>query len=141
MKRFEKFNERNFEAYCKKSIDHAILKERQKKAAMSQMERPLSDLTESLFQALSVEDDITDHIKEECQIFQVQDMSFYISNQKLSRALMGLLPKDWEIVLLYFFGGLKDKEIALFVKKDRTTVFRRRKAAIEQLRTLLGDTT
>ena len=141
MIQYEEFNENKFEAYCKKCIDNAVLKERQRKAVMGKTELSFSDLTDSLLQTLLAEDDLSDHVEEEYQIFQVHGMSFYIYNQKLSWALSYLLPKDREIVLLYFFGGMKDKDIALLVKKSRATVSRRRRTAMEQLREFWEDAT
>ena len=140
MIQYEEFNENNFEAYCKKCIDHAVSKERQRKAAIGKTELSFSDLTDSLLQTLLAEDDLADNIEEECQIFQVHGMSFYIYNQKLGWALAHLLPKDREIVLLYFFGEMTDEDIALLVKKSRATVSRRRRAAMERLRTFMEGT-
>lgn len=53
MIQYEKFNESKFEAYCKKCIDNAVLKERQRKAVMGKTELSFSDLTDSLLQTLT----------------------------------------------------------------------------------------
>lgn len=141
MKRFEQFNEMIFESYCKKSIDNAILKERQKKATRNQVEQSLSTLTDTLLLAFSTEDNGVNHIEEEYQIFHVRNMSFHVCNQKLAWALFHLMPRDREIVLLYFFGELKDEKVASLVHMSRPSVSRRRKAALAQLRKLLEDST
>lgn len=141
MIQYEKYNENNFEAYCKKCINNAVLKERERKAALGKTELSFSDLTDSLLQTMFTEDDLTDRMEEEYQIFQVYGMRFYIYNQKLGCALAHLLPKDREIVLLYFFGEMTDEDVALLVKKSRATVSRRRKAAMERLRKLMEDST
>lgn len=141
MRQYEKFNENNFEAYCKKCIGNAVSKERQRKEARSKVELSFSDLTERLLQTLLAEDDLTDHIEAEYQVFQVHGMSFYIYNQKLGWALAHLHPKDREIVLLYFFAGMADKDVALLVKKGRSTVSRRRRDAMERLREFMEGAT
>lgn len=141
MKRFEQFNEMLFESYCKKSIDNAILKERQKKSARSQVEQPLSALTDALLFVLSAQDGGTSHVEEEYHVFHVRNMSFSVCNQKLACALFHLMPKDREIVLLHFFGELKDEKVAPLVHLSRSAVSRRRKAALTRLRELLEDST
>lgn len=139
MTRFEKFNETLFESYCKKSIENAINKERQKKATRWKLEQPFDVLTDAVLYALSAENDGTSQNDEPCQIFKIQGMNFPVYNQRLSWALSHLMPKDREIVLLYFFKGLKDANVAPLVHMSRATVARRRKAAMERLRELMED--
>ena len=45
--RYEYFNEITFEAYCKRAIDRAILKARQRQAARAKREISLSELPEN----------------------------------------------------------------------------------------------
>lgn len=139
MTRFEQFNEMIFESYCKKSIRNAILKERQKKADRGQMEQPFSILTDAVLYALATEKDNKDQPEEPCQVFHAQGMNFPIYNQKLAWALSHLMPKDREIILLYFFEDLKDIKVAPLVHTSRATVSRRRKAAMDRLRELMED--
>lgn len=141
MKRFEKFNEIIFESYCKKSISNAIKKERHRKAAKEQLELSFSALTEAVLYALSVENGDESGAEKPCRIFYIGGMSFPIYNQKLSWALSHLMPGDREIVLLYFFKGLKDAKVAPLVHMSRATVARRRKAAMTRLRELMEETT
>lgn len=139
MTRYEKFNEMTFEAYCKKAIDNAVKKERQKKAARGKLEQSLSALTDSVLYALSVENKDTEQNEEPCCVFHVREMDFPICDSKLSAALSYLMPRDREIVLLYFFKGLKDADIAPLVHTSRSTVGRRRKAAMVRLRELMEN--
>ncbi len=141
MTRFEKFNEMIFESYCKRSICNAIQKERQKKADRGQLEQSFSALTDAVLYALATERDKADQAEEPCQVFHVQGMNFPIYNQKLAWALSHLMPKDREIILLYFFEGLKDIKVAPLVHTSRANVSRRRKAAMERLRELMEDAT
>ena len=108
MTRFEKFNEMLFESYCKKSVSNAIKKERQRKAAKGKVELSLSALTDAVLYALSTENDGTGQPEKPCRIFNVQGMDIPIYHEKLSQALSYLMPQDREIILLYFFKGLKD---------------------------------
>lgn len=141
MTRFEKYNEITFESYCKRSIKNAIKKERQKKAERGQLEQPFSMLTDAVLYALTAENEEPSLAENPCQIFCVQGTNFPIYNQRLSWALSHLMPKDREIVLLYFFKGLKDANVAPLVHMSRVTVSRRRKAAMKRLRELMEDST
>lgn len=141
MTRFEKFNEMLFESYCKKSVSNAIKKEREKKAARGQLELSFSILTDAVLYALSTQNDGTSQPEKPCQIFNAQGMSIPIYHEKLSQALSHLMPKDREIILLYFFKGLKDAKVAPLVHISRPTVSRRRKAAMKRLRELMEDST
>lgn len=141
MKRFEKFNEMLFESYCKKSVGNAIKKEREKKAARGQLELSFSVLTDAVLYVLSTQSDETSQQEKPYQIFNVQGMSIPVYHEKLGQALSHLMPKDREIILLYFFKGLKDARVAPLVHMSRPTVSRRRKAAMKRLRELMEDST
>ena len=141
MTRFEKFNEMLFESYCKKSVSNAINKERERKVAKGKSELSLSALTDAVLYALSVENDRTVQPEKPCQIFSVQGMNIPIFHENLGQALSHLMPKDREIILLYFFKGLKDTKVAPLVHMSRPTVSRRRKAAMKRLRELMEDST
>ena len=137
MTRFEKFNEMLFESYCKKSVGNAIKKEREKKTARGKLELSFSTLTDAVLYALSTQNDGTGQSEKPCQVFSVQGVDIPIYHEKLSQALSHLMPKDREIILLYFFKGLKDAKVAPLVHMSRPTVSRRRKAAMKLLRELL----
>lgn len=70
-----------------------------------------------------------------------EGMNIPVYHEKLSQALTYLMPKDREIILLYFFKGLKDAKVAPLVHMSRPTVSRRRKAAMKRLRELMEDST
>ena len=54
--RYEYFNEITFEAYCKRAIDRAILKARQRQAARAKREISLSELPENALYDVGTED-------------------------------------------------------------------------------------
>lgn len=141
MTRFEQFNEMMFEAYCKKAVSNATKKERQKKVARGLMEQSLSELTDTALYGVVAESGEVEQPEEPCQIFYVQEMNIPVYGPKLSKALSYLMPKDREIILLYYFKGLKDAKIALLVHMGVSTVSRRRRAATKRLRELIENTT
>jgi len=139
MTRFEQFNEMLFESYCKKSVGNAIRKEQKKKTAREKVELHFSVLTDAVLYALSTENEGTGQPEKPCRIFKVQGMDIPIYHKKLSQALSYLMPRDREIILLYFFKGLKDAKVAPLLHMSRPTVSRRRKAAMKRLRELMED--
>ena len=141
MTRFELFNEIMFEVYCKKAISNAAKKECQKKAVRGQMEQSLSALTDTALYALTTRDSKMEQPEEPCQTFHVQGMNVPVYEPALAKALSYLMPKDREIILLYYFKGLKDAKIAPLVHMGVSTVSRRRRAATKRLRELIENTT
>lgn len=141
MSRFEIFNEMLFESYCKKAVSNAAKKERQKKTARGQIEQSLSVLTDAALYALTTEGGKMEPPKEPSQIFHVQGVSIPVYEPELSKAISYLMPKDREIILLYFFKGLKDAKIAPLVHMSVSTVSRRRRAATKRLRELIENAT
>ena len=139
--RYEAFNEVTFEAYIKSAVDKSVLKGRLKKAARSQCEPSYSTLSDAALHALSHEDDGIKQAERSYRIFQVRGTSIPIHSERLGQALSSLMPRDREIILLYFFVGKKTAQIAKMMDVDPTTIQRRRRAAVEKLRDFMENTT
>ena len=99
--RYERFNEMLFESYCKTCIDNAISKSQ---AGLEEIE-------------------------EEHEDFFIRGNMFRVRNRRIGRALTYLLPRDREIILLYYFAEMNDDEIAAELRMSRATVQRRRTLA------------
>jgi len=139
--KYEAFNEVTFEAYIKSAIDKSILKERLKKVERGQLEQPYSVLTDAMLYKLSKEDAEISQLEKDCQVFRVQGANIPVYSEKLGQALSYLMPRDREIILLYFFLGIKTEAIAHIMNINPTTVRRHRKTAIRKMRDYLEDTT
>ena len=137
MGRYEDYNEKLYEAYCKAAIDNAILKEQMKKAARGQFIRSLSDLSDA--ELLPLSGDWEPELPEAVITYYVQGQAVQVQDQKLGQALAGLLPRDREIVLLYYFLGLRDAAIAKRLNMSRATVQRRREKAQVKLKRILEE--
>lgn len=122
---------------AKKAIENAVKKERGRKTARGKLELPLSVLTDAAFYALSPEDEEPNRVETDCRVFYVRDIKIPVYGEKLGQALSYLLPKDREIILLYFFRQAKTNEIASRLKVSPSTVRRRRTAALRKLRDYL----
>lgn len=136
---YEQFNEILFESYCKRCIDNAVRKERMKKLARAQWERSFSSMTDAELYGLEREDLALDEVEREDIRFIVRGKEVHLHNSGLGNALYFLIPRDREIILLYYFMDMNDDEIARELTIPRATVQRRRNAAKEKLRVLLGE--
>lgn len=139
--KYEAFNEVTFEAYIKSAIDKSILKERLKKAERAQLEQPYSVLTDAILYEISQEDARISQVEESYRMFLVQGVEISVYSEELGQALSYLMPRDREIVLLYFFMGERTETIARMMNIDPTTVQRHRRAALRKLRDFLEDKT
>lgn len=137
--RYERFNELIFESYCKTCIDNAIAKERKRKYILAQRERSISALTDAELYMVSKDQKEFEKVEEEHENFFVRGNTFQVQDQHIGRALSYLLPRDREIILLYYFAEMNDDEIADELRISRATVQRRRTLAKLKLKELLED--
>lgn len=139
--RYVKFNERMFEVYCKTSIDNAIARERKRKTARAKWEQPFSALPDSVLYSIGRADPELDTAETEPASFYVGERHVLVSDPALGQALTFLMPRDREIVILYYFIGMSDEEIARELDISRATVNRRRRSAEARMRTFLEGQT
>lgn len=137
MGRYEDYNEMLYEAYCKAAIDNAILKARQKKAAHGQLVASLSDLSDA--DLLSLADKWEPELPDEPFTYLIRGQAIQVKDRRLGQALFSLLPRDREIILLYYFLGLRDEAVAKRLNMSRATVQRRREKAQKKLKTILEE--
>lgn len=138
-KAFDSYNEVTFELYTLTGIDRAILKEKMRKSKQREYEVPLSELSNDQFSRLSIGLPL-EELEQVTISFFVGDTQFTIHNQKLGQALSYILKTKRDILLLYYFLGLSDTEIARRMKISKSTVQRRRVAAIKELKGFMVTT-
>lgn len=135
--RYEHFNELLFESYCKTCIDNAIAKERKRKHTLAQRERSISALTDAELYTLSKAQTEFEEVEEAHERFFVRGNIFQVQDPRIGQAISYLLPRDREIILLYYFAEMNDDEIAGELGMSRATVQRRRTLAKLKLKELL----
>lgn len=135
--RYERYNEITFDAYCKSAVDKAILKERLKKAGKGQREQPLSSLMEKDIPAVPMDKSEQGCLEDTELTFQVSSEIITVKGVKLGQAIACLLPRERAIILLRYFRGMRDGEIAQRLNMARATVQRKRKKAEAKLRLFL----
>ena len=137
-KRYEKFNEMLFESYCRAAIDNAILKESMRKNARGKRQLSLSALTDPIMYEL-VEKDVEIGQENTYQIFSALGIDIPVFDSGLAQAISYLLPKDRDIILLYYFLGMTDEKIAESMGMTLPTVNRHRKTAKQKMRSFWED--
>lgn len=135
--RYVKFNEMMFEVYCKISIDNAIARERKRKAVRARWEQPFSALPDHVLYSIGRTDSELDSAEAAPTAFHVRGMRVLVNDPSLGQALTYLLPRDREIVILYYFIGMDNDEIANELNISRSTVSRRRRNAEARMRVFL----
>ena len=136
-KRYMRFNEITFEAYIKSAVDKSILKALLKKAERGKSEQTFSMLSDAVLYTIAAEGTESERVEMNCQVFEVRGIHIPVYGYELGQALSFLLPKDREIILLYFFLGLSDQGIGRVIGVSRSTIQRRRTEALGKLQDLL----
>jgi len=127
--------QRAFDVYCKKNIKNSAKDIWREKARRKRKIVNFSDMnTNDIFRLLEHFDEI-----ELCKRFSVVGYSVDVQNLELAEALISLNKKQRDIVLLYFFVGFKDIEIADMFKQPRSTVQYTRAKALQTIKNFMED--
>ena len=71
--------------------------------------------------------------------FEVLNTTIQVSNEKLSIALHKLSIKERDVILLRYFQGMSDQEIAELYHVSRSAIYRRRSNGLKKLKTVLKE--
>ena len=135
--RYKRYNSMTFETYCKTSIDHAISRGSSQKARRAQQEVSLSDFSDDYLGVNCTELEVLISEKSKPVVFSVKDIEISVYNKELAQALRTLTPQKRNILLLAYFLGKNDANIAQNMNLSRSAVQRRRATALEIMRKLM----
>ena len=123
-----------FDSYCKKAVKHEAWNAYAQIRRRGLREISLSSLPEEAMAQLAVYDCYSwDHTP-----FPVRGTVILIEDDRLAEALNALPQEDRDIVLMYWFLGMADREIAEEINMARRTVNTRRQKAYRLLKELMG---
>lgn len=71
--------------------------------------------------------------------FEVLNNTIQVSNEKLAVALHKLSEKQRDVILLRYFQGMSDQEIAELYHVSRSAIYRRRSNGLKKLKALLKE--
>lgn len=127
--------ERQFDSYCHKILHLKACKCFADLTRKAKCEKSVEDLSVAEIKGLSANDVYPSfytlfHIPE-------YEMSIAVKNEKIAKAITALTPDKRDVVLLYYFGDLRDWEIAELLHLVRRTVAYRRLTALESMKSIL----
>lgn len=126
---FEEIIRLQFDALMKLIIRRKTISYYREHARRSKHEKPFCDLD------ISYENGINDLYPSEYMTFYVCDFIVQISNEKLGNALKKLPTRQLHVILLFYFLGFSDIEIAGLFQCSRSAIYRSRKNALNKLKT------
>ena len=125
--------EQSFDSFCKTVIRNEAFKAQREASAREARTVPLSSLPANGESAAFAEDTYRPHRT----VFWVRGKRAFVHDPMLAQAIAWLIPRNREIILLYYFFELTDREIGRMTGMSASTVRNRRRAALRRLRELL----
>lgn len=133
IEQFRRYQEQSFDAFCKMVIRNEAINEHKRIAARIQREIPLSTVSHAELSSLRYEDTYHPYKK----TYYVQGRPIHVFNQALGEALQYLSPQRRDVILLTYFWGYSDADIAQLLRISCPAVHDRKKAALKKLKELL----
>lgn len=137
--KFKRFNEITFEAYCKTAIDNAVKKAAMGKQKRGELERPITDLTDADLYRLSAVSPAAEDEMQECTHFYIADRKITVHDPTLAGVLTYLPPRSRNVLLLSFFEGMSNSQIAKELGISKSRVQQIRNEALMQLKPLFKE--
>jgi RNA polymerase sigma factor (sigma-70 family) len=126
---------KTFDLFCKRLLSNTAKELYRKRQKLKAQETTFSELTDSEFAALYSEDTYG-QVEE---VFDVQGAPVVVSDSDLAEALKGLSQERRDIVLLSYFIGMTDREIAERMDIMRRTVSNRRTSSLRELKKIMEE--
>ena len=130
----ETHKQHTFDSFCKKVLVHEANNGHRDINRRASIEISMSDLPEEAMEQLAVYDDYP----WEHTAFHIGDDVILIKNDRLAEALEAIPEKERNIILMYWFLEMADREIAMRMNMARRTVNTHRQKAYQLLRKLMG---
>lgn len=135
MEEFRQYQEENFDAFSKSTIKHINAKLLQKRTVRANRETVFSALSFQERQALFTEDRYS--LEDDGICFSVLGQPVVVRDRRLGQALFALPPKRRDVILLCYFAGWNEPQIARRLNLSRSTVNRRRSTTLNRLKKML----
>lgn len=124
-----------FDSFCKKVVRNEALNIQKKYARFRQRQISMEILEQK---GLGTEFYYSEPNLNSSGSFIVLGIKIFISNEELANAIAALPSLRQEIVLMFFFIGLNDREIGDIIGKSLGSVWYQRQVALEELGKHLG---
>lgn len=133
----EEHKQHTFDSFCKKAIKNEALNAYRQIRYRQKCEITFSELPEEAMEQLAA----YDRYPWEYATFTVKGNVILIENDRLADALEALPQENREILLMYWFLDMADREIAEHLHLARKTINNRRLKSYRLLKELMGGDT
>ena len=130
---FFTFQERNFDAFCKKIINNLSAYALRKSINALKRNQTMDDSIIQEIASAQVEDDY--HVYG--RTFTVRGISLVVRDEEMGECLQFIPPDKRAVLLLSYFGDFSDAEVARILDISNATVSYRKKDALRRLRALM----
>jgi len=119
-----------FDSFCRKVLKGEASNYRKALARRWRYEVNFSELSEKELNKLYVMDEYSN----DYYLFQVMGYDVEVKNELIGEALESLPEKNRSIILLSYFMDMSDAEIGELMNLVRTTIYRHRTSALQQIK-------
>lgn len=134
---FQTTIENQFDYICKRAVEDERINYMKSISRQSKRETLFSDMDDYIVNQFST----IDSYPSDFHIFTVNGFSFGLENDLLSESLQNLTDRKRDIILLYYFLGMNDSEIAELLNLNRSTVYRHRTSSLTFIKKFMEGST
>ena len=122
-----------FDAFCKRVIRNAAVDAFRKTKRKQKVEMDIDDPMIAYIHSIQTHDTYTLYSR----TYYVKEQPIVVRDKNLGEALQYIIPQKRAVILLSYFAGYNDTEVANILGVSPTSIARRRKSALLRLRELL----
>ena len=122
-----------FDAFCKRVIRNAAVDAFRKNKRKQKVEMDIDDPMIAYIHSIQTHDTYTLYSR----TYYVKEQPIVVRDKNLGEALQYIIPQKRAVILLSYFAGYNDTEVANILGVSPTSIARRKKSALMRLRELL----
>ena len=122
-----------FDAFCKRVIRNAEVDAFRKTKRKQKVEMDIDDPMIAYIHSIQTHDTYTLYSR----TYYVKEQPIVVRDKNLGEALQYIIPQKRAVILLSYFAGYNDTEVANILGVSPTSIARRKKSALLRLRELL----
>ena len=122
-----------FDAFCKRVIRNAAVDAFRKNKRKQKVEMDIDDPMIAYIHSIQTHDTYTLYSR----TYYVKEQPIVVRDKNLGESLQYIIPQKRAVILLSYFAGYNDTEVANILGVSPTSIARRKKSALLRLRELL----
>ena len=122
-----------FDAFCKRVIRNAAVDAFRKTKRKQKVEMDIDDPMIAYIHSIQTHDTYTLYSR----TYYVKEQPIVVRDKNLGESLQYIIPQKRAVILLSYFAGYNDTEVANILGVSPTSIARRKKSALLRLRELL----